>query len=195
MVATNQDTDETIEKLGKLNIKKNVVLLDSLTVNNVGQFKVIAGLKDEPLSTEVIKYWIGLGAQLAYFNDVCCGCVCWKQANEVAYLLSLATLPAYRNQKVGSMLLQYCIDTIRSIKPNLLDTKPQFIDVLVASCAETAIFFKHGFVCLDQNLETAASSLKELEAKPAQDLMQEKPAALSDAAWIASPAYRLRLVL
>ncbi len=65
---------------------------------------------------------------------------------------------------------------IRAIKPSLLETKPIFIDVIVADKNATEVFLKHGFLLMEENV-------------------QQKPSALVDAPWLVDRGYILRLDL
>jgi hypothetical protein len=96
--------------MDNLSLGKSMILLDSLTLNNFGQLAVM--LRHE-LNVQQVKNWIQLGAQLAYFNDVCCGAIAWKQSGEVVYLTIFTTLPAYESRSIDSHLLIHCIDSVK----------------------------------------------------------------------------------
>ncbi|KAI8899165.1 hypothetical protein BC833DRAFT_389826 [Globomyces pollinis-pini] len=130
--------------------------LDDLTINNIGQLRIIHKYCFEDLSDED---WLkDYDTKLIYFNDICVGGISSKHVGEIVNIAAISVLPAYRSLGLGRMLMEYLIEKTRNFKPTLLDTKPLYIAGLVND-ESMGFFEKFGFVKDDQEITNMTLTL------------------------------------
>ncbi|KAG4305101.1 hypothetical protein PORY_001271 [Pneumocystis oryctolagi] len=96
----------TLSFMGKID-------LADLTVNNIGVFRTLHQVLfpisyNEKFYEESLN--IGELAKLAYFNDICVGCIRCQLEDEKLYLMTLGVLAAYRCLGVGQKLLDHILE-------------------------------------------------------------------------------------
>ncbi|KTW32067.1 uncharacterized protein T551_00749 [Pneumocystis jirovecii RU7] len=93
-------------------LKRRIDLAD-LTANNIGVFRTLHQVLfpityNEKFYEESLN--IGELAKLAYFNDICVGCIRCQLEDEKLYLMTLGVLAAYRCIGIGQKLLDHILE-------------------------------------------------------------------------------------